>query len=66
MFCQKLSKIAENCDHSIDPRMGEFLPIWAIVFLGCLFLIKEGAQISGHFFLGKKLYFHSDKKWVGL
>jgi hypothetical protein len=21
IFCQKLSKIAENCDHNIDPRL---------------------------------------------
>jgi hypothetical protein len=23
-FGQKLSKIAENCDHNIDPRLGDF------------------------------------------
>jgi hypothetical protein len=23
IFCRKLSKIAENCDHNIDPRLSE-------------------------------------------
>jgi hypothetical protein len=26
-FRRKLSKIAEDCDHNIDPRLGEFSPI---------------------------------------
>jgi hypothetical protein len=24
----KIVKIAENCDHNIDPRLGAFLPPW--------------------------------------
>jgi hypothetical protein len=27
-FRQNLAKIAENCDHYIDPRWGEFSPNW--------------------------------------
>jgi hypothetical protein len=26
-FSRKLAKIAENCDHNIDPILGEFSPI---------------------------------------
>jgi hypothetical protein len=25
IFCRKLGKIAENCDHNIDPRLGDCL-----------------------------------------
>jgi hypothetical protein len=27
IFRRKLAKIAENCDHNIDPRLGEFAPM---------------------------------------
>jgi hypothetical protein len=27
-FCRKLAKIAEKCDHNIDPRLGEFSPLF--------------------------------------
>jgi hypothetical protein len=27
-FRQKLAKIAENCDHNIDPRLDEISPFW--------------------------------------
>jgi hypothetical protein len=33
-FRQKLSKIAENCDHNIDHRMGEFSPIGRLFYFG--------------------------------
>jgi fructoselysine-6-P-deglycase FrlB-like protein len=32
-FCQKLSKIAENCDHNIDPRMGEIVQLYTYSIL---------------------------------
>jgi hypothetical protein len=28
IFCRKFGKIAENCDHNIDPRLGEFSPTY--------------------------------------
>jgi hypothetical protein len=32
-FRRKLSKIAESCDHNIDPRLGEFSPIgWLFIW----------------------------------
>jgi hypothetical protein len=50
-FAEKLSKIAENCHHNIDPRLGEFSPI---VFFGMFFLkISEVAQFLGNFFNDK-------------
>jgi hypothetical protein len=36
-FRRKLSKIAENCDHNIDPRLGEFFAQWVIVYFGQFF-----------------------------
>jgi hypothetical protein len=27
IFRRKLASVAENCDHNIDPRLGEFSPI---------------------------------------
>jgi hypothetical protein len=40
-FWEKLSKIAENCDHNIDPRLGKFSPISCLKF----FEITQVAQI---------------------
>jgi tetrahydromethanopterin S-methyltransferase subunit B len=43
----KLSKIAENCDHSIDPgvtRLGEFSQIGRWFSLAKFFLITEAVQ----------------------
>jgi hypothetical protein len=36
-FRRKSSKIAENCDHNIDPRWGEFSPIGSLCTLGSFF-----------------------------
>jgi hypothetical protein len=33
-FAVKLSKIAENCDHNIDPRLDDFSANSAIFFFG--------------------------------
>jgi hypothetical protein len=33
-FRRKLAKIAENCDHNIDLRLGEFSPIGRLFTLG--------------------------------
>jgi hypothetical protein len=33
-FRRKLSKIAENCDHNIDPRLGEFSTSGRLFTLG--------------------------------
>jgi hypothetical protein len=35
-FRQKLAKIAENCDHNIDPRFGEFSPNGRLFTVGSL------------------------------
>jgi hypothetical protein len=53
-FRQKLSKIAENCDHNIDPRvtrLGEFLPIgWLIPLSSWKF--QKQLSFFGYFFRG--------------
>jgi hypothetical protein len=36
-FLQKFSKIAENCDHNIDPRLGDFSPHRQSFTLGSFF-----------------------------
>jgi hypothetical protein len=37
-----LAKIAENCDHNIDPRLGEFSPIGRLFSLGSFLKLTEG------------------------
>jgi hypothetical protein len=47
-FRRKLSKIAENCDHNIDPRVGDFSPVLQLLTLGSLF--ENYRDIFAHFF----------------
>jgi hypothetical protein len=53
-FRRKLSKIAENCDHNIDPWLGEILPIGQLFSLGSFFYSKE-AQIFAYFLHPEKV-----------
>jgi hypothetical protein len=61
-----LAKIAENCDHNIDPRLGEFSLIGRLFSLG-IFLITEGAQNLGLpiFFQRKKDEYYFGKNGLG-
>jgi hypothetical protein len=49
-FRRKLSKIAENCVHNIDPRLCEFSPIELFFTLGSGLKMTGVAQILGLFF----------------
>jgi hypothetical protein len=40
-FAEKSAKIAENCDHNIDPRLGEFSPFGQLFTLGSFLLQKQ-------------------------
>jgi hypothetical protein len=45
-FRRKLLKIAENCDHNIDPRLGEISPFVRIFLpLAAFFKMKNSAQL---------------------
>jgi hypothetical protein len=62
----KLAKFAENCDHNIDPKLGEFLPTdWTIVLFGTVFLksTKVG-QCFGLLFSSKSCAFSHKMGWV--
>jgi hypothetical protein len=51
-FRRKLSKIAENRDHNIDPSLGEFSPMyWA--YYGQFFESYRISPNAWTFFLGK-------------
>jgi hypothetical protein len=50
IFRRKLAKIAENCDHSIDPRLGEFSLLGWLFILGSYLKITQLAQFSGLLF----------------
>jgi hypothetical protein len=42
---RKSAKIAENCDHNIDPKLGEFSPIGRLFSLESFLKITEVAEI---------------------
>jgi hypothetical protein len=44
-FRRKMAKIAENFDHNIDPRLGEFSPIGRLFSFDRLVKITEVAKI---------------------
>jgi hypothetical protein len=52
IFRRKLAKIAENCDHNIDPRLDEISPtgikLSILHFLIVLKNITKFQRISGH------------------
>jgi hypothetical protein len=59
-----LTKIEENCDHNIDPRVtsfGEFSPIGRLFYLCSYLEIVKEANIFGYFFHGKSYVL----VWVG-
>jgi hypothetical protein len=46
-FRLKLGKIAENCDHNIDPRLGEFSPkVWLFTLGSCLKTAKVAKIVA--------------------
>jgi hypothetical protein len=50
IFCRKLGKIAENCDHNIDPGRGEFPPLERFFFFSSFLKISEFAKSWGYFY----------------
>jgi hypothetical protein len=62
-FRRKLSKIAENCDHNIDPRLGEISPIGQMFTEGYFYKMIEVTicNFVTAFFRGK-IYINLDQK----
>jgi hypothetical protein len=63
-----LSKIAENCDHNIDPRLGELSPVGRLFYWGSLFdNCRSSPDFWATFVHGESyVRFKVDNKWVRL
>jgi hypothetical protein len=57
-FCRKFLKIAQNCDHNIDPRLGEFSPNGWLFAFDCYVKIAEVSHIFGLLY-SKVTYFYA-------
>jgi succinate-acetate transporter protein len=55
VFEKNVNFFAENMHHNIDPRLGEFLPIWPLFTLGSFLKITKVAKYFGILFSTEKL-----------
>jgi hypothetical protein len=53
-FRRKLSRIAENCDHNIDPRLGDISPFGRIIKVKTRFYISTKLELNLTHFCQKK------------